>query len=174
MGCFLTTFWKISWCGPSVCRNLLKLIVLFFYFTENCSWLIATSRMQRACPFSNIFFTFIKKIVCLAHRFWIYRLLWGQKNALFFFRKRGRGRELLVLRPSTAHTRQQNYCPRPYMERRHPLSWLNWYVYEVLIRVHQTSQGCLKHLFIFLPEFIQIIEVITLVTYKCIKCLAKL
>lgn len=30
------------------------------------------------------------------------------------------------------------------MERRHPLSWLNWYVYEVLIRVHQSSQGCPK------------------------------
>lgn len=79
----------------------------------------------------------------------------AKKCPLLLSKKRA-WKRLLVLGPSTAHTRQQNYCPRPYIERRHPLSWLNWYVYEVLIRVHQSSQGCPKLIFSFIPQSSQV------------------
>ena len=79
----------------------------------------------------------------------------AKKCPLLLSKKRA-WKRLLVLGPSTAHTRQQNYCPRPYIERRHPLSWLNWYVYEVLIRVHQSSQGCLKLILSFIPHGSQV------------------
>ena len=79
----------------------------------------------------------------------------AKKCPLLLSKKRA-WKRLLVLGPSTVHTRQQNYCPRPYMERRHPLSWLNWYVYEVLIRVHQSSQGCLKLILSFIPHGSQV------------------
>ena len=79
----------------------------------------------------------------------------AKKCPLLLSKKRA-WKRLLVLGPSPAHTRQQNYCPRPYIERRHPLSWLNWYVYEVLIRVHQSSQGCPKLIFSFIPQSSQV------------------
>ena len=79
----------------------------------------------------------------------------AKKCPLLLSKKRA-WKRLLVLGPSTAHTRQQNYCPRPYIERRHPLSWLNWYVHEVLIRVHQSSQGCLKLILSFIPHGSQV------------------
>lgn len=42
-------------------------------------------------------------------------------KALFLERK-GRGSFLCSPRPCTAYVRQQKLCPRPRIERRHPLS----------------------------------------------------